>query len=196
MSFSLAAQTHLAEATAFSPRWALWLSVRDRATDDRVDVGLWNGDDDATLTIDDVARVYIGAQSLFEVSPVVEEIGTTVRTQGVSLSGIDDRVEAIVRGYDLALAPAELHLILLHPTTGAMIGYERRWRGVVTAAPLITPPVGGRGRVQITLASGFRGLTAPLPIRKSDEAQQARSGDRFRRYGSISAAVRAPWGAE
>lgn len=39
-------------------------------------------------------------------------------------------------------------------------------------------------------------LTRSLALKKSDEAQKRRSGDRFRRYSDVSGAVDVWWGEE
>lgn len=196
MTWSAAAITHLQESTATMARWLLWLRPMDRDTGERITFGIWNGDDNQTFTVGGDARVYLGAQGAFSVDPVIEEVGTVVRSQNVRLSSITPEVEAVARGYDLRLAPAELHLALLDPESAALIDLQLRFRGQVTSAPIPTPPVNGSAPMSVTIASSWRGLTRLLPLRKSDAAQRARDGDGFRKYGSISQGVRAPWGGK
>lgn len=196
MTWNTAAQAHLAGNGGYQPRWGLWLQPLDRDTQERITVGIWDGDDDATITVDGDARVYIGAQAAFEVASLIDEIGTGVRSQSVKLSGLDPAVETLYRGYDLQRAPAELHLFLFNPVTQGLIDMERRLRGIVSTAKLTTGALGGQTEISLVLATSARDMTTTIPARKSDEAQSRRGGDRFRRYGTIADGVSPPWGSK
>ena len=195
MTFNAAAQIHLKGRTGTAGRWFLWASVRDRATGLRVDVGLWNGDDDITIPINGVNRLYQGLQGGMIVHDVVSSIGTVVRTQKITLSGLTAEAINLVRAHDARLAPVELHLGLFEPTTMTLIDIDQRFVGIINKAPIPTPAKDDCGTtISFEMVSKMRGLTRRLPLKKSDSAQRSRSGDKFRQYGSIAAAVKTKWG--
>lgn len=193
MTWSIAAQNHLAARAGYAPRWLLWVAATERLTGDPAPVGIWNGDDHLTFTIAGQPRLYLGAQGRFEVADIVFATGTQVRTLDVQLSGISPEAEQLVRGYVVRFARAELHLALLDPQSFALIDVQRVWKGFVNRAPIMTPPIGGEATIALELASAMRSLTCSLALKKSDQSQRLRAGDRFRQYGSVAAAVTTEW---
>jgi len=160
-----------------------------------VSFGVWNGDDNATIEIGGIDRLYYGAQGHFVVDPIIYSSKLEVRTQNVTLSGISPEAETLVRGYDIKNAYTELHLALLDPQSFTLIDAERQFKGFVNGSPLTTPALGGGGStIALQLASASRKLTQTLAVKKSDQSQRLRSAsDAFRRYGSIAAAVTTQW---
>ena len=195
MSWSVDAQNHLLARGGFAPRWLLWVWAKEYIGGAEVGFGIWNGDDNLTLEINGVDRLYYGAQGHFVVEPIIYSSALEVRTQKVSLSELTPEAETLARGYDLKNARAELHLALLDPASFSLIDVERQFKGFVNAAPIITPPVGGGGSsIEMELASASRKLTQTLAVKKSDQSQRLRnSTDAFRQYGSIAAAVTTQW---
>lgn len=194
MTWTATAQNHLLARTGVAPRWLLYVRTRNRDTGVEFPIGIWNGDDSISLTISGEARSYFGAQGLFEVAPVIYGTGTLVRTQNVTLSGISPEAEDMVRGFIVRLAAAELHLALFDPVNMTLIETKRMFKGVVNRAPIFTPALGGGSpSIQMELASSMRMLTRTIAVKKTDQSQQLRSGDRFRRYGSIAAEVVTEW---
>lgn len=196
MNWNASALTHLAARQGYAARWLLWVTPKDLLTGALVDFGIWSGDDHQTITVDGVPRLYYGAQGAFGVDPVKYGTGLSIRTQGVSLSGVSPEGEQLVRGYNLRLAAAELHLALLDPQSFAIIDIQRMFKGVVNRAPFSTPAIGGVSTISLELVSSLRGMTKMLGLRKSDESQKLRSADRFRRFGGLANAVSDPWGGK
>ena len=67
--------------------------------------------------------------------------------------------------------------------------------GFVDEVDLGTPAAGGTSSCVLGIATSARVLTQALALKKSDETQRLRSGDRFRRWGDVSGAVDVWWGA-
>jgi hypothetical protein len=194
MTWSVAAQNHLLARDAVAPRWLLYVRTRDRASNAPVPIGIWNGDDSLSLTISGEARSYFGAQGLFEVAPVIYGTGTLIRTQTVTLSGISPEAEDMVRGFVIRGVEADLRLALFDPLDRTLIDSRRMFSGFVNRAPLLTPALGGASpAIRLELASALRLLTRTIAVKKTDQSQQLRQGDRFRRYGSIAAEVLTEW---
>ena len=175
----------------------LWIVARDRSTGAAVAQGFTSSIEDLSVTIGGVARTYVTAGGKLSADPVVSETGMTVRMQTVRLSGVASEVDAILRGADPRLAPAELHRIVRDPATGAAVGTPQLlFRGTVDAAPIRTPEKGGAVSVTLTLAAATRDMTRALSLKASDASQKLRGGDRFRRFADVSGEVDVWWGAQ
>jgi hypothetical protein len=197
MTFDVTCQNHLLARAGVSPRWGLWVAAKAFTTLAPAPLGLWSGEDHATLMVEGAPRTYLGAQGSFEIEPIVTATGTDVRTLRITLSAISPEAEDLVRGFVVRLAPVELHLFLLDPLSGALIGSDRRFKGYLNRAPIQTPALGGGSpTITLELVSSMRLLTRTMAVKKTDQSQQLRSGDRFRRYGSIAAQVRTDWARE
>lgn len=187
--------TLLRERRGVVARLLVWVVPKNRTTGALQPTGFWNGDQDATMTIAGESRLYSAAGSLLGVDTVTEEDGLTVRMQVIRLSGISPEAEQVIRGYEPRLAPVELHRIIFDPITMSQVGTEQLlFRGAIDKVKITTPRKGGNGTVEVTVASQARDLTRGLRLKKSDESQQLRSGDRFRRYADVSGKVKVWWG--
>ncbi|MFN4172709.1 MAG: hypothetical protein ACK4GW_13245 [Pseudorhodobacter sp.] len=196
-AFSTATASYLAQARAggFVARLLFWVAARNRTTGEVETIGIWNGRRDRAFTIGGATRTYKGAGGLLSVDPIVYIKGLGVQMQRARLSPIDEEVELLIRGYDARLAPVEIHRALFDPQSRALVDEPHRvFRGRIDKAPVTVPELGGEMSVEITMASSARDLTRTLALRKSDEAQQLRSGDRFLRYADISGQVQTWWG--
>jgi hypothetical protein len=196
MTWSISAQNHLLARAAVMPRWLLWIAAKNFGTLTAAPVGLWNGEDNLTFTIDGSPRVYQGALSRFEIGPITHAAGLDVRALEITLAANAPETEDLVRGLAIRLAPVELHLALLDPDTTDLIDVQPMFRGFINRAPLTTPARGGGGdSVTLELVSRMRVLALPGPaLRKTDQAQRLRdSADAFRQYGSIAAEVQTEW---
>jgi hypothetical protein len=195
MSWSVTAQNHLLARASVMPRWLLWVAAKEFGTLAAAPLGLWNGEDDLTFTINGSARVYRGALSRFEVDPLVYATGLDVRTLNITLAANAPETEDTVRGFLIRLAPVELHLALLDPVTTDLIDVQPMFRGFVNRAPLSTPPAGSGDSVTLELVSRMRTVALPGPaLKKTDSAMRRRNAtDSFRQYGAIAAEVETKW---
>lgn len=194
MTFGTAGINHLNARTGVAPRWLLWVGAKNPGTLTDASIGLWNGDDDLTFTIDGSPRVYNGALGRFDLEPVVYAKGTDIRTHRITLSVNTPEVEDTFRGYVVKGAAVELHLALMDPISGAFIDVDRMFKGFINRAPISTPALGsGGGTISVEMVSSMRLLTRTIAVKKTDQSQQLRSGDRFRRYGAVAAEVDVEW---
>lgn len=194
MSWSVSAQNHLLGRVGVQPRWLLWVEAKVPGTLAAAPVGLWNGGDDLTFTIDGSPRVYNGALSTFEIEPITYGTGLDVRSLRITLAANAPETEDLVRGYLIRLAQVELHLALFDPMTDALIEANPMWRGFINRAPLSTSAQGGAETVSLEIVSQMRLLAMPGPaLKKTDAAQKKRDGDRFRRYGSTAGQFNVSW---
>lgn len=185
--WSASALTLLGQRTGYVVRHLLYLTVRNRSTGAAVPLGLSTDDEDTTYTLSAVARTYQGLQDHM-VPPVLRfQPGTTIQRVSCRFVGLLPEVQEAALTYDAKLAPAEIHVALYDADMG-LVAIRRRFKGVVTGAPFFTPPVNGVAEAEIEMVSSARRGTMTRSAKKSDEAQQARSGDRGRRYGVATGA--------
>ncbi|AXQ93402.1 hypothetical protein LV780_05970 [Cereibacter azotoformans] len=189
-----AVATLLATRAGIRARLLVWIAARNRATGTTETLGLWNGEDHAVLTIEGAARTYYGAGGLLAIEPVVTQVGVHVRTHRVSLSPAAPEVLQAIMGYDVRLAPVEIHRGLFDAAGAPVSPPHRVFKGTVDGVELPTPAAGSEGTVSLTLASTARALTRALPTRYSDASMQLRSGDRMFRYADVSGSVPVYWG--
>lgn len=193
-SFDTATAAALA-APSIVARALVWIRAKDRTTGTEETIGLWTGEDVASFTINGQARTYYGAGALLAIEPIVSQAGLVVQMSRMTLSPLAPEVAQAIRGYEPRLAPVEIHRALFDPDTMGLVAEPHRmFSGWIDEVVLTTPEAGGTATCEVTLASAARGLTRTLPLKKSDESQKRRSGDRFRRYADISAAVDVFWG--
>ncbi len=133
MTWSVSAQNHLLARGAVMPRWLLWVKAKAFGTGAAAPLGLWNGEDDLTFTIDGSPRVYLGALSRFEVDPITHATGLEVRTLALTLAANAPETEDLVRGFVIRLAEVELHLALLDPQSHDLIDVQPMFGGSSTA---------------------------------------------------------------
>lgn len=181
------------------PRWLVWLSARNTATGQVETVGFWTGDDDADFEIDGEERRYHGAGSLISIGDMTYTAGGEVQMQRLTLAILAPEVEQAIRQYDPRLQPAEIHLALFDPDTGALIGTARAFRGWIEEAPIRRAAKGDQATstCTVTLASSARAGTKTLGLKKSAQSQRRRlSTDRGRDYADIAGQVNVQWGGE
>lgn len=195
MTWNANAQAALLNRVPLIRRWMFWASARNRTTNAVETIGIWDGDDHEYFSPAGAARLYLGAGGLFEVSPLINVVGTTIQTQEVTLSGINPAAEQLIRGYSPRLAPCDLYLALFDPATMDLIDTERQFNGVIDGAPIMTNAAGEGTTATIRMVSAARNGTRRAAAKKSDEQQRLRSGDRFRQYGDVSGVADDWWGA-
>lgn len=196
-SYPSAVAAHLAARKPLLIHALLWLSVRDRATNDRETIGFWTGADAQVVTVDGDARTYHGVGSLLAVEPLVTRARLEERSWSVSGSPLNARVIEAIRLYDARLAPAEMHLWFFDPVThDPLAAPVREFRGTVMEIDAPTPAMGGEATATIGMVSDAWRLTRGLTLRRSDNALRARTGgvDAFRKYNTTPDSVEVAWG--
>lgn len=188
-----AVQAALADGTAFEVRRLVWITARNRATNAPETLGLWEGEDDIALTIGGATRAYVGAGPILQIDPIRSAVGLEVRMQRITLSPIDQTVEAAVKLYDSRFAPVEIHRAFFDPLTGGLLAEpDLRFRGWIDD---VSEVWGRSPQITATLASGMRQLTRSLTLTKSDaETRRRNPADRFREYSDISGEIGVWWG--
>ncbi len=179
----------------------VWVEAKNRSSGGIETMGLWDGDEVVTATVISgqtglpVSRVYVGAGSLLNIDSIPLTTDLTVRTVKVSLSQINAAVQQLVRGYDTRRAPIEIHRGFFSIDTNELIAPPiPRFVGWINGNPINTPPVGQSGNIEVSCVSHTRALTFLNPAKRSDEYQQKRSGDRFRRYTDVAGNWQIYWG--
>lgn len=179
--------------TAIQPVNFLWITAKNRSTGNPETLGLWSGWDtiDAQVlhpdTMAPVERTYHAGGGVLEWPAIPLESDLSIRTIRIRLSQINTAVLDAIQGYDAKHAPVEIHRGYLDPDTGLMVAPAvPRFLGWINAAPKRIPPVGGEGGIELAVVSHTRALTKTNPLKRSDEYQQKRSGDRFRRYTDVA----------
>ena len=189
--------TLLAARRGVIVRLLFWISARNRSTGAAETIGFCSDIEPLVVTIDGTPRTYLAAGGLLRSAPVVSEAGLSVIMHSVSLSSVWPEVDQALRGYDPRLAPVELHRLVLDPATLAAVGPPVLiFAGQVDGAPIRTPEKGGSVGIELRLASASRDLTRGLALKKSDEGQRRRGGDRFGRWRDVSGEVPVFWGSE
>ncbi|PKP85817.1 MAG: hypothetical protein CVT80_00270 [Alphaproteobacteria bacterium HGW-Alphaproteobacteria-2] len=187
--------THLATRRQLATETLIWIIARNRQTGAPAPAGFWSGAYESEFTIAGEPRLYHGAGVLTDAVGVVSRKGLDVQRQEVRVSGLAPEVLALIRLYDLRGAPFQIHQAHLDPETMSLLAEPHlETEGAVETLEELRPAPGGEGGVTLRLASGMRALTFTVPLKKSDEAQKMRGGDRFRRYGDISGSVQTIWG--
>lgn len=195
-SFTAPELTYLQSRGGYVAKALLWFSARNRSTNAVETMGLWTGDDDAAFVIESETRTYLGAGLVVALDAIVMQTGLVVRSQRIRLAAFPDSIQQLILGYDLALAPAQIHRAFFSPTTGALIAEPHRmWKGFVDRAPIPTAEIDGETSAEIILTSTARQLTQGLELTHSDATQKLRN-DRGLRYADVSGLVRSPWGQE
>lgn len=174
----------------------LWVSARNRTTDAIETIGLWNGDDDQSFTINGENRVYFGASQIMGLDPIAMSVGLVIRSQRIRLVSFSPQVRQMVLQYDVGMARAEIHRAMFYADTRALVAEPRRvWKGFVDKIPLPTAALDGEAPAELQLVSAARALTKGLTLTYSHKVLRQRApDDDFLKYATISGVVRSPWG--
>ncbi|MGV1756110.1 hypothetical protein ACQZ6F_08650 [Rhizobium sp. A22-96] len=183
------------------PRRFVWITGKDLATGGPASIGLWTGDDDINITVTSgvtglpEARTYYGGLNL-QVSPIPRTADLTIQTVTITIGQIAPAAQQLVRGYDLRLAPIEIHDMTFD--TGARLpssAPEIAFLGIADGAPVKTPAVGQDGDIEISaISAAIAMLERTNPAKSSYEGQKRRGGDEFGLYSSTVANWQIPWG--
>lgn len=191
--------------TAIVPANFLWITAKNRETGNPESLGLWSGWDTVEAQVLDVdtrlplTRTYHAGGGVLEWPAIPLESDLTIRTIRIRLSQINTAVLDAIVGYDAKHAPVEIHRAYLDPDTILPVAPAvPRFVGWINAAPKRIPAVGGEGGIELSIVSHARALTKVNPLKRSDEQQRRRSGDRFRRYTDVAGGwlANVHWGEE
>lgn len=171
----------------------LWITAKNRSNGNPETLGLWSGWDSIDAQVIDVdtrlpmTRTYHAGGGVLEWPAIPLESDLTIRTIRIRLSQINTAVLDAIQGYDAKHAPVEIHRGYLDPDTHLIVAPAvPRFVGWINGAPKRIPAVGGEGGIELACASHSRALTKTVPLKRSDEMQRKRSGDRLRRYTDVA----------
>lgn len=190
--------------TSLADRKAVWIVARNRQTGMKEESGIWAGDEDVNLSVIEgengttVTRPYMGGGNLLSISDIPRVSDLTIQTVTIDLSKIADMARKITREYDLHRAYIEIHDITLHPETGMPAAAEEPvFIGIVDAAPIKAPRIGGQGAAKIKVVSEvMRMLSRSNPEKSSYEAQKKRDGDELFLYAGQIENWEIAWGTK
>lgn len=181
----------------------LWITAKERDTGNTVATGFWNDLDSVTLTVvsgetgSPVSRTYHGTGTLISISPIPLISDLTVRTITITLSRISTQVQQAIRGYDPRFGHVEIHRALFDLATRELVAAPvPHFVGSINGAPMAVPRPGEEGSIALSVVSHSRELTRTNPLKRSDETQKRRSGDRFRQYSGVAGQWEFFWGEE
>lgn len=179
--------------TAIVPVNLIQITARNRSTGEPEYLRLWSGWDTADMQVLDpdtllpASRTYHAGGGVIEWPAIPLESDLTIRTIRVRLSQINTQVLDAIQGYDAKHAPVEIHRGYLDPETMQPVAPAvPRFLGWVNGAPKRIPAAGGEGGIELSVVSHTRSLTRLNPLKRSDEFQRRRAGDRFRRYTDVA----------
>ncbi len=179
----------------------IWFSVRDRITDNVVEVGYWSDVGPIDAQIIDPAtqltqvRSFSGAGSLISVGAIPLVSNLSVQTVTVELSQVSD-ADALIRGYDARQGRVEIYrglfargsYVQLAPAFARFVGY-------IDGIDFNTPSAGEEGAISLECVSHTQELSRSNPATRSDAHQRLRSpSDSFRRHAAAVAGWEIKWG--
>lgn len=182
-------------------RNAIWIEARNRDTGAIEEIGVWDGDEDAPLTVirgrDGITltRDYRSSPAL-QVGDIVRSADLNIQPLKIDVSQLADVVRLAVRTHDVARAPIEIHEILLSPSTGQPLAADAPiYQGIIDQAPIRVPRIGGKGKVEMTCVSEMMALLdRGNPEKASYETQKLRDGDEWNLYAGAIETWDIPWG--
>ena len=179
----------LLEAQTLVVRDFMRITGRVRATGAPITEGFWSDLGDVSAQVIDadtglvVSYDFKGVGSLIAVDPIPMVSNLTVQEIEVTFSQLDDRINELLRVYDIRQAKVEIYRGEFDPETMQMVEpATSRFVGFIDGAPVETPAEGGEGSISIKCVSSAQELTRGNPDLRSHESQIARAvGDDFYR---------------
>ncbi len=194
-SYDAPTLAELTDRSGLISRQFLWLTAKNRDTGLPEPVGFWNGEDHEDITINAVVRTYYAAGAHLKIPSIITEVGVQVRTLRITMSPLSPEVATALRGYDARHAPVEIHRALYDKHTRTLISEPKQvFTGFLNKISIPTPETGGTATCTLSVVSSARSLTRKLALKKSDESQQLRAGDRLRKHADVSDTVTTYWG--
>ncbi len=169
-----------ARDTGLVPRRFVWITGKSFDTGDVASIGLWTGDDDIDISVISgitgvsEGRTYYGGLNL-QLSPIARTADLTVQTVTITIGQIAPVAQQLLRGYDLRLAPVEIHDMTFDPVTRQPSSApEISFLGIADGAPIKTPVVGQDGDIEISaISAAIAMLERNNPAKSSYEGQSA-----------------------
>lgn len=170
------------EARRLVARDFIWIVARNRDTGVPVSDGYWSDVGAITCEVINpntgsaVERTFYGAGGLISVSDIPLVSNLTVQSVTVRLSQVADRVNDLLRTYDVKQAPIQIFRGLYDPETRVMVApAEPRFVGFIDTAPITTPSENEEGGVTLNCVSHTQEMTRSNPDTRSDASQRLRS---------------------
>jgi len=170
------------EARALLARDFIWFVVRDRTTGAAVTDGMWSDVGDVTAEVINpdtglaVSRTFYGSGTLIQCDDIPLVANMTIQNVTVRMSQVAERVEALVRTYDIKQARVEIYRGLFDPSTRALVSPAVcRFVGFVDEVRIDTPSENEDGAVTLTCVSHTQEMTRSNPDTRSHESQKRRS---------------------
>lgn len=202
LSLDPAELAYLRARKPLKTRRLIWVKAKAFDTGISETMGLWTGGDHRDFVVEGETRTYFGAGNVLEIGNIPRLAGLEVRMLRVKLSPLSPEAQMLIRGYDVRLAPVEIHRVRFDAETDEQIAPPFRvWKGWIDMIDLKIPAEGETADCTVTIASNARAGTIPLTLKKSDASQKLRllSGDRadrFFQYTDISGVVPVKWGEQ
>lgn len=196
------AVTDALAARELAARDFLWIVARNRTTGAPVADGMWSdvGTVDAQVidpdTGNSVERTFYGSGTLISISDIPLVSNVTVQTVTISMSQVEDRVEELVRTYDVRQARVEIFRGLFDPETRLLVSPAvPRFVGFVDQVEIRTASENEEGAVILTCASHTQEMLRSNPDTRSHESQKERSAtDNFFVDANVVAEWDIKWG--
>lgn len=177
----------LLEAQTLVARDFMRITGRVRETGAPITEGFWSDVGDVSAQVIDAETGLVtsydfsGVGSLIGIDPIPMVSNLTVQEVEVAFSQLDDRINELLRVYDIGQAAVEIYRGEFDPVTMRMVEpATSRFVGFVDGAPVETPAEGGEGSISIKCVSSAQELTRGNPDMRSHESQQVRApGDDF-----------------
>lgn len=192
------------EARTLVARDFIWLVARDRITGDPVYDGYWSDVGTTSVEVYDPElgateeREFFGAAGLISVSDIPLVSNISVQNVTVVMSQVNDRVNDLLRTYDIKQGRIQIYRGLYDPDTRELVSpAECRFNGFVDKVEIKTPEEGEEGGVYLTCASHTQEMVRSNPDTRSDESQKVRSAtDNFFEDAAVVGEWEMFWGKE
>ena len=198
-----ATQTAL-EAETVAPRDFLSIFAKRRDSGEIIEDCYWS--DEGTISADIIdpmtglvtSRTFQGGGAMIQASAVPLVVGLTVQNVTVQFSQVDDRVQQLLRTYDIRQARVELHRGMVNPQSGLLVSPATpRFSGFVDQLEVPTAKQGDEAGITATLTSHTQEVTRSNPATRSDADQRRRSAmDGFFRHVAMIGEQNIYWGQE
>lgn len=181
------------EADTLVTRDFMRITGRVRATGAPISEGFWSDVGEVTAQVIDVdtglavSYLFSPAGSLIAIDPIPMLSNLTVQEIGAEFSQLDDRINDLIKTYDISQGKVEIWRAEYDPATMVMVAPAASlFIGTIDGAPIETPAEGGVGSVALKFISPAQELTRNNPDLRSHESQQDRApGDDF--YKDVTA---------